>query len=287
MAAYAAQVRVTSAEFVRHFGEWQDRAATGPILITHHGRERLVAMSTTSYVDLRERALAEMPLAGIDDDLIEHLAEGVLLVGGALQIIAINRVAAACLNLSCPGIVGTALDRDGGPLSVALARAAHAGEDHVFDARSPSHAGRWLRLRCFPYREGAACLVRDVTEEIAARRRTEERAAIGGALFALERGGHARLSPRGIFVEVDAALAALAGYTPDMLTRTRLIDLLALERRAIASGHLDHVLAGGEARAFDTQLLARCGARQDARIALAPLGADHGEGGAIAVFARA
>ena len=40
---------VTSAEFQRHFGRYQDEALTQPVTITRNGRARLVMISAEEY----------------------------------------------------------------------------------------------------------------------------------------------------------------------------------------------------------------------------------------------
>lgn len=47
---------VTSREFQRHLGRYQDEALKEPVAITHHGRQRLVLVSVEEYQRLVERA---------------------------------------------------------------------------------------------------------------------------------------------------------------------------------------------------------------------------------------
>jgi PHD/YefM family antitoxin component YafN of YafNO toxin-antitoxin module len=44
--------RISSAEFVRSFSHQADAALTDPVVITHHGRDRLVMLSVDTYRDL-------------------------------------------------------------------------------------------------------------------------------------------------------------------------------------------------------------------------------------------
>ena len=46
---------ITSVEFQRHFGRYQDEALTQPISITRNGRERVVLISAEEYKQLRRR----------------------------------------------------------------------------------------------------------------------------------------------------------------------------------------------------------------------------------------
>jgi prevent-host-death family protein len=46
---------VTSAEFQRNFGLYQDKALAEPVVITKNGRERLVLVSVEEYRRLKRR----------------------------------------------------------------------------------------------------------------------------------------------------------------------------------------------------------------------------------------
>jgi PHD/YefM family antitoxin component YafN of YafNO toxin-antitoxin module len=56
--------RISSAEFVRSFSHHADAALTDPIVITHHGRDRLVMLSVDTYRDLLALAAAGDMAAG-------------------------------------------------------------------------------------------------------------------------------------------------------------------------------------------------------------------------------
>ena len=48
-------ITITSAEFQRHFGRYQDVALTEPFAITRNGRERIVLLSADEYHRLKRR----------------------------------------------------------------------------------------------------------------------------------------------------------------------------------------------------------------------------------------
>lgn len=63
-------VTVTSAEFQRHVGRYQDVALTEPVAITRNGRERVVMVSADEYRRLKRRdrqvlALEELTAADL------------------------------------------------------------------------------------------------------------------------------------------------------------------------------------------------------------------------------
>jgi PHD/YefM family antitoxin component YafN of YafNO toxin-antitoxin module len=56
--------RISSAEFVRSFSHHADAALTDPVVVTHHGRDRLVMLSIDAYRELLALAAAGDIAAG-------------------------------------------------------------------------------------------------------------------------------------------------------------------------------------------------------------------------------
>ncbi|HWK46786.1 MAG TPA: type II toxin-antitoxin system prevent-host-death family antitoxin [Stellaceae bacterium] len=48
-------MRVTTAEFIKHYGSLADKALSEPVTITKNGRDRLVVMSVEEYSRLTSR----------------------------------------------------------------------------------------------------------------------------------------------------------------------------------------------------------------------------------------
>lgn len=67
--------RVTSREFQRNFGRFQDEALRAPLSITRNGRERLVLLSVEEYARLKCRdreALFVEELSEAEIEAIRH-----------------------------------------------------------------------------------------------------------------------------------------------------------------------------------------------------------------------
>lgn len=64
---------VTSADFQRHVGRYQDRALVEPILVTRNGRERLVLLSAEEYRRLKKRDREVLMAADFTDADVEAL----------------------------------------------------------------------------------------------------------------------------------------------------------------------------------------------------------------------
>jgi prevent-host-death family protein len=60
-------ITITSAEFQRNFGRYQDAALKEPVTITRNGRERVVVLSAAEYHRLKRRDREVMAL----DDFTE------------------------------------------------------------------------------------------------------------------------------------------------------------------------------------------------------------------------
>ena len=57
-------ITITSAEFQRNFGRYQDTALTEPVAVTRNGRERLVVLSVDEYHRLKRR---DRQVLGLDE----------------------------------------------------------------------------------------------------------------------------------------------------------------------------------------------------------------------------
>jgi prevent-host-death family protein len=67
-------VKVTAAEFQKHFGRYKDAAQREPVIVTSHGRESLVVLSVEDYrrLEALDTRRAYHP-AELPDDLKDAL----------------------------------------------------------------------------------------------------------------------------------------------------------------------------------------------------------------------
>jgi PAS domain-containing protein len=281
---------VTSADFVRRFGMWQDRAAMRPVIVTHHGRERLVVLSAQQYETLSLRAsqggrVVAEPMAPRFGALLDRLSQGFVSVDRDMIVTEVNAAAAAYWRLDRERLAGTRLtDPLPGlgrtPLYGHLLRAIEAGETAAFDQPNPAYPGRWLRCETMPYLDGAAVLFRDVTDEIARQARAEELDAIAAATMAHGGIGRARLSARGLLVEVDRPLALMADRDPAALTGSRMTDLVPFARRREAADALEAALTDGRPISFRSALAIEGDADRPVRITFTRIPGDRAGGAA-------
>ena len=65
--------RITSREFQRNFGLYQDEALKAPLSITRNGRERLVLLSIEEYTRLKRRDRRAIAVENLSDAEIEAI----------------------------------------------------------------------------------------------------------------------------------------------------------------------------------------------------------------------
>jgi prevent-host-death family protein len=68
-------VTISSAEFQRNFGMYQDKALTQPVSITRNGRERVVMVSAEEYHRLKRRAREVLPVSSLSKADLEAIAK--------------------------------------------------------------------------------------------------------------------------------------------------------------------------------------------------------------------
>lgn len=110
------RISVTSADFIRNIGYWQNEAIRHPIYITHHGRARLIlaavdavmgsAPSDAEVTALREALAAAHSLTAT---ILDRTDEGFISFDEHLHVTAANRVADGFLCKSREMIVGASI----------------------------------------------------------------------------------------------------------------------------------------------------------------------------------
>ncbi|MBY0460633.1 MAG: type II toxin-antitoxin system Phd/YefM family antitoxin [Gemmataceae bacterium] len=65
---------VSSVEFHRHIGEYQDRALVEPVVVTRNGRERVVLIGVDEYRRLKSRDREALPVTALTGDELRALA---------------------------------------------------------------------------------------------------------------------------------------------------------------------------------------------------------------------
>jgi PHD/YefM family antitoxin component YafN of YafNO toxin-antitoxin module len=66
-------VKVSSADFQRNFGRYQDMAMTQPVVVMRNGRERTVTVSIEEYQRLKRRDREVLRLEDFTEEMIEAI----------------------------------------------------------------------------------------------------------------------------------------------------------------------------------------------------------------------
>ena len=285
---------VTAGEVSRNFGQWQDVALTGPVIITHHGRPRVVLLSADRYASWSEESQA----AGSAEDhtaetsreaILEHVAEGFVALDPALRVTKVNSVFESLTGRSAAQLVGAQWS-DLFPLATQaviaeqMRRVMRTGEAVEFEADSTVQTGRCYGVRVFPYPGGVAALFVNHTEEHDLRTRLRHARAMRAATSALPRLAVARLNVRGVLAETDEQFLRMTGFSSAELLDCRLSDVVRpAERRALTLA-LEKVLQGGPAACISTTLLVKAGEERTVELSLAAILRDGAADGVMVLM---
>ena len=67
-------MRVTTADFIKHYGSLADRALSEPLTITKNGRDRLVVLSAEEYARLKRRDRRVVQAGDLTDEEVALIA---------------------------------------------------------------------------------------------------------------------------------------------------------------------------------------------------------------------
>ncbi|HVY33299.1 MAG TPA: type II toxin-antitoxin system prevent-host-death family antitoxin [Caulobacteraceae bacterium] len=71
----SAPVRISTADFIKKFGELADLALAEPLRITKHGRDRLVVLSAAEYDRLKRRDRRVVRVEDLTDEDLDLIAQ--------------------------------------------------------------------------------------------------------------------------------------------------------------------------------------------------------------------
>lgn len=68
-------LKVSSVEFQKNFGRYQDAALVEPVTVTRNGRERIVMLSVEEYQRLKRRDREVLAIEDFSDDDVAAIAK--------------------------------------------------------------------------------------------------------------------------------------------------------------------------------------------------------------------
>jgi prevent-host-death family protein len=282
---------VTAGEVSRNFGHWQERAVVAPVVVTNHGRPRVVMVSAELYAALNTQD--EQPQNPERDialsAVLANTDEPFLALDRDFRVTAMNAPLEALLNIN----IGLARGRSWTEIlpgaaqafiGEQLRRVLLTGDVVDFEADAGPVGGRVCSFRAFPYPTGVAILIVNRTEERRLRRRLDEAVAFRMALAGLHDVATVRLNTRGAIVDVDDHFVALTGFELEALRGARLTDIaLPRERRELGLA-MERVLQAGATATVPATLLVKDGAERPIELSLAAIMREGFPGGLVAVI---
>lgn len=290
------RLAVSSAEFIRNIGYWQNEAQRAPVSITHHGRERLV-LATPDRFQPNNAPAAEDPearslLSRIRAEhaaLVENLQEGFIAFDADMKIYSVNTVAEtfagvareelfgavifAALPQPIASVVAERLQR------VQRSRRMESLEAGAFD-------GRYLAVHIFPYGAGAALLFDNVTERRRTIARLDECDALETAVRAHSNAAAIKMDSRARVETLDDAFCDWSGFTQADVVGHRFMDLICAAQRREAAELIERVLRECAAREVKLTMLGKRGEEIPCVLTLAPILTDFVSHGLVAVCVR-
>ncbi|MCX7356603.1 MAG: PAS domain S-box protein [Alphaproteobacteria bacterium] len=284
------RVSVSSAEFIRNIGYWQNKALRQPISITHHGRERLILAAPDAFEASASTDDVAKGLAKLRSDVAavqENLGDGYLSFDAQLVVRHSNSVAEAFVGMSREDLYGTSIINAlpqpfASILSDRVQRVMRTRQSEHFEIGAPD--GRYLLVTVFPVSVGAAALMRNITEQHVLQQRLEDGEALQQAVRLHSRAAAIKLDARARVETIDDTFTAWTGFVSSDLAGHRVIDLVAASQRREAAEVIERVLRDGLGRTVNVTLLSKRGEEIEGALALAPILTDLTAHGACALF---
>jgi prevent-host-death family protein len=271
-------ITVTSAEISRNFGRWQDQALQGPIVVTNHGRPRIVILSTDEYGSLAAR---EQPIASESVEsatlayrtVLNHVAQAYVGFDADLTITSINAAFENLVGRPASAMLGRSWEAAFEPqvrplLAEHLRRTLRTQEAASLEADEALRAGHSHGIYIFATPGGVGLLAQDHTEDRATTEQLERSQALQEALSLMPGIATATLNLRGVFEDVGGSFESLSGFDRASLANVRLTDLLRpSDRRTVLDG-LEATISQAAPFAADVTVLRKGGGEQPVKLGM-------------------
>jgi PAS domain S-box-containing protein len=270
------RIVVSAADFVRNIGAWQEQALKVPVSITHHGRERLVLLSSEQYARANTESLGATPAAQAALLALEHSQEGYIAYGEELTIVDLNQKAEAYFGVSRESLVGRRLmdvfpSVEGSFAAEQLRRTAQTRTTTTFETDSPVFSGVRIAVKTFPLLNGTGVLFSNITEREAQRLAAARAQALLTGLSVHRDVAVIQLDVRGRFLRLDDKFPLWCGFDPSALLNCRLVDLLLPSDRRRVADVFDEAVLSRKAGAVDAALVTKALQERRTSLSFAPV----------------
>ncbi len=228
---------VSAADISRNFGEWQSRAMTKPVVITHHGRARLILTSADEF-DRREAlnqpgpgdgqlARTTAQLRGI----LAQIQEGFIAFDRDLHVSDINRVGELYIGFAKQDLVDRSIQDIVPATRDAIywnyfKRVLKTGEILDFRCRSAIYPNATVAIRSFPYEGGVGAVFENITVKEEASLDQRAWKALQNAVKADPAMALIKLNVRGGIISADENFSAITGFPEEQLLTFLLADIV-------------------------------------------------------------
>jgi len=289
---------VTAAEIIRNFGLWQAKALTEPVVVTHHGRPRLVLQSVESFEQARQPAVpaaaapAEDEAAVIFPSLLNHMTEAFAAYDAELRIVEMNLAYTRFFDLNRDDVIGRTFleifpDAERSITHDRLQRAVRTGQSFQFETQSTVQKGRRIAVNIFPYRGGVGLLFTNTTDLARLSDNQDSYAALCEALCVHPAVAAARLDSRGRILGQHTKLALWLGMAEDDLLGARLYDLVVGKDRRRLQDAYELAWEERQPRDAEATFMQRGGEDVSLRLTFSPVVHDFAVQSALLVATRA
>jgi prevent-host-death family protein len=270
----------SAADISRNFGDWQSKAMTGPVTITHHGRPRLVLASIDLFKEMSLPPASESGQAEFSHTnaqlraVLNQMRDGFMALDSDLKMVDVNPAAELYLGISRDECLGRDV-RDINPEvvdSIALdfyKRVLRTREPVEFKVKFAWRDRPYVNMQVFPYDDGGVAVI---FANLASREEADIlRAQVNATAAALH--GHPglsmiRLNLRGGFEVVDDAFCEMVGFPRSQLSGLLLSDIVHLRDRLVLAHVLNDCIRDQSTRVAIVTLMPRDGRDQQFRLSM-------------------
>lgn len=265
---------VTAAEVIRNFGYWQQKALLNPLVVTHHGRARVMLISTEHYGALTAPALADARQGGHLEALLANSAEGFVLADANLDVLDANKLALDWLGVTLDQIEGRAAHYlckvENLLFATMMRRVLHSGEALSYEMVS-TRAGKRLKVHSYPFGNCVASVFTDITEERGFRDAADTLDAMQLGLDMLDAVATAEIDGDGRISCPSRMLERLTSLTAEALTGVKLLDLIEPGSRPAVSTVLCAAIGNRRTSRVTATLIGCSGMQRTVSLSAAPL----------------
>lgn len=278
---------VSAAEITRNFGYWQQKALTEPLVITYHGRARVMLVSAEEF-DRRPSFTPSSPVSSGLEELLANMQEIFVHYDANLRCVRTNAALERFAGVLERDVLGkTPTEISGVPQTILeeiMRRVLRTGEAEALEMESLRFPGRHLSARIIPYLGGVALIAINVTEQEKLRHDALAWTATRRALGQDAAVGWLRLDGRGRVAEASIGFTSLTGLPAEGVTSFRVFDLVVpADRRRLQTAFEDVMQKHSDAH-VDIRLMQRNGKERAVRFAMAPILRDFNALGAMVVL---